>query len=301
MAEAGAPEGSAETQKGSAETPLRLSLVLARAGVASRRGADALIAAGRVRVNGAVVREAARRTDAARETVTVDGAPIGAAEPLRYFLLHKPVGVLSTARDDRGRPTVVDALPPDAGRCVPMGRLDFASEGLVLLSNDGPLMDGLLHPRRGLAREYLVEVRGRPDGRTLEQIRSGVLLEDGAARAKVRPAKRPGRPPRPARPTPGAHSAPGDPGTTWLVLTLAEGRKREVRRLCEAVGHPVARLIRVRLGPLRLGDLPLGAIRPLTPLEIQALHEAAALPADPSAPTEPSDAAEPDDAEGTDP
>ena len=240
---------------------LRLKVMLARAGVASRRGSAAIIEAGRVSVNGVVVTDEAARVDPARDHVTMDGAPLPAAEGRRYFALHKPAGVLSAASDDRGRRTVTGFLPADAGRCVPVGRLDLDSEGLLLLTNDGPLVDGLLHPRAGLQREYLVEVAGRPSDAALQRLYDGVELEDGLARGKPKRSKRPGRP-----------AAGDEPATSWIALIMTEGRKREVRRMCEAVGHPVRRLIRVRFGPIRLRDLAPGEIRPLTPHEVRRLH-----------------------------
>ncbi|PZC47530.1 MAG: 23S rRNA pseudouridine synthase [Chloroflexi bacterium] len=255
-----------------ADAGLRLQVALARAGVASRRGSIVVIESGRVAVNGAVVRDVGVRVDLRRDSVSVDGEPLGSAEPLRYFALHKPPGVLSAASDDRGRKTVTDFLPADSGRCVPVGRLDLDSEGLLLLSNDGPLIDGLIHPRAGLQREYLVELVGHATDRALQQIFEGVELEDGIARAKPKRSKRPGRP-----------GAAGQPGTSWIVLVLTEGRKREVRRMCEAVGYPVMRLIRVRFGPILLRDLEVGAIRPLAVHELRRLRRAADLESDEAA------------------
>jgi pseudouridine synthase len=235
---------------------LRLQVVLARAGVASRRAAAALVTAGRVRVNGEVVLNASRRIDPESDTVALDGAPVGAPESQQYYALHKPSGVLSSVSDDRGRRTVVDLLPAGTGRCVPVGRLDFESEGLLLLTNDGPLITALLHPSSEVPREYLVEVEGRVSDATLDTIFSGVTLPDGS-QASAKP-KRSGR---------------GGRGSSWLVLTLQRGRKHEVRLICAAVGHPVRRLIRVRFGPIRLRDLALGAVRPLTAREIRLLRQ----------------------------
>ena len=254
---------------GEASPGPRLQVVLARAGVASRRGAVGMIEAGRVAVNGVVTRDAGARVDVGQDVITLDGAALPRAEPLRYFALHKPRGVLSAASDERGRRTVTDFLPAASGRCVPVGRLDLDSEGLLLLSNDGPLIDGLLHPRAGLQREYLAEVEGRPSDAALQALFDGVELEDGVAKGKPKRSKRPGRP-----------AAGGKPGTSWLVLVLTEGRKREVRRMCEAVGHPVVRLIRVRFGPILLRDLESGAIRPLTTHEVRRLRGAATMAVD---------------------
>ena len=259
--EATTPGSSSEPAREPARDVVRLQVALARAGVASRRGSVEIIEAGRVIVNGAVVPDAGVRVDPSLDVILLDGQPLSAPEPLRYFALHKPAGVLSAASDDRGRKTVTDFLPDDAGRCVPVGRLDLDSEGLLLLSNDGPLIDGLLHPRAGLQREYLAEVQGRVGDEALQRLFEGVELEDGLARGKPKRSKRPGRPP-----------AAGRPETSWLRLILTEGRKHEVRRMCEAVGHPVERLIRVRFGPILLRDLEAGAIRPLTPHEVRRLR-----------------------------
>lgn len=245
----------------------RLAVVLARAGIGSRRACDAIINKGRVSVDGETVRDPARRVDPLWSAVTIDGEPLPAAEPLRCYALNKPHGVISTARDERGRRTVVDLLPPDAGRCVPVGRLDRDSEGLLLLSNDGPLIDGLLHPRREISRTYLVEVLGSPGNDVLDAIFTGVEAEDGLLRARPRRSKRPGRQLQ------GGHTA-------WLRLTLQTGRNREVRRLCEAVGHPIVRLRRVGFGPILLRDLAVGRIRPLSRREIRLLRRAAGLAED---------------------
>ena len=238
---------------------IRLQVALARSGVAARRQTVGVIAAGRVSVNGKIVRDPAHRVCPDSDEIRVDGSPLSRPQ-LRYYMLHKPPGVLSAAADARGRRTVVDLLPVEAGRCVPVGRLDFDSEGLLLLTNDGPLMDTLLHPRNQIPREYLVEVEGRPSDEALQRLYDGVPLEDGViAQAKPKRSKRPGAP-------------ASRPGTSWLTVALHEGRKREVRQMCMVIGHPVRRLIRVRFGPVRLQDLPLGAIRELTPHEIRLLQ-----------------------------
>lgn len=243
---------------------VRLAVALARAGIGSRRACDALIREGRVRVDGQAVSDPATRVIPTEAHIEVDGEPLPDAETQRYYALHKPRGVVSTARDDRGRRTVVDFLPPEAGRCVPVGRLDRESEGLLLLSNDGPLIDGLLHPRREIPRTYLAELVGRPSDETLNAMFEGVEAEDGVLRAKPRRSKRPGR------------SLPmGE--TSWLRLTLQTGRKREVRRLCEALGHPVVRLRRTGFGPILLRDLAPGQIRPLTRREVRLLRRAAGI------------------------
>lgn len=244
--------------------PVRLHKWLARAGVASRRACEALIRQGRVAVNGQVVTVMGWKVDPQRDRVTVDGRPVEPPSPggedRVYLLLHKPRGVLSAARDDRGRPTVVEWVRSRGGpavRLFPVGRLDLDSEGLLLLTNDGELVHGLLHPSRHIPRTYRVWVRGPLGPEAVEALRRGVMLDDGPARPEaVRVVRR--------RPDGGV-----------LELTLHEGRKREVRRMCQAVGLQVRRLVRVRLGPLALGDLPPGGWRYLSPEEVERLRQAA--------------------------
>lgn len=232
----------------------RLQKVLARAGVASRRASEALIAAGRVEVNGEVA-VLGRRVDAASDRVSVDGVPLPVAPGLVYYLLNKPPGVVSTAADPEGRPVVVDLVPPSP-RVFPVGRLDAATEGLLILSNDGDFAFHLTHPRFGVEKEYLAEVEGTPTPRALRRLREGVALEDG-----------------PTAPARAALVAPHG-----LRIVIHEGRNRQVRRMCEAVGHPVRRLIRTRIGPVADRGLAPGRYRPLTPPEVRALLQAAAGP-----------------------
>jgi len=233
----------------------RLARYLARSGVASRRRAEGLIATGRVAVNGVVVTTPAFNVDPERDRVTVDGKPVG-PEPRVYLVLNKPPGYVSTVSDPHGRPTVLD-LVPRIGRLYPVGRLDADSEGLLLLTNDGELTVLLTHPRYHVPKTYRVWVAGVPDRSALTRLARGVELEDGpTAPARVRMV-RAGR------------------GGAVLEFTLYEGRKRQVRRMCAAVGHPVRRLVRVGLGPLSLGDLPPGRWRELTSGEVAALRRAA--------------------------
>lgn len=251
---------------------VRLQVALARAGIASRRHAAEIVRAGRVTVDDETVIDPARSVSPGRSRICIDGATLPAAEPYRYFALHKPPGVLSAVEDDRGRPTVTQFLPQDAGRCVPVGRLDLESEGLLLLTNDGPLIDALLHPRAELPRVYLVEIEGRPTDTDLQQLYDGVPIDGNAiARAKPKRSKRPGRP------VEGRRAA-----TSWLVLTLQQGRKREVRQMCQAIGHPVVRLIRVQFGPILLRELEVGHIRELTAHERTLLRRSAAATAEQS-------------------
>jgi 23S rRNA pseudouridine2605 synthase len=228
----------------------RLQKVLARIGVGSRRVVEDLIAEGRVTVNGEVAILGAR-VEVDRDVVAVDGAVLSVLPDLVTYLLNKPAGVVTTARDPQGRPTVVELVPPEP-RVFPVGRLDYDTEGLLLLTNDGEMAHRLTHPRFGVDKEYLVHVRGTPSRAALRALRTGVDLDDGpTAPAKV--------------------SAP-QPGL--LRLTIHEGRNRQVRRMCEAVGHPVARLVRTRIGPLSDPRLVPGEWRVLTGDEVLALQRA---------------------------
>jgi 23S rRNA pseudouridine2605 synthase len=234
----------------------RLQRALARAGHGSRRSSEELIAAGRVTVNGKVA-TLGDKVDTARDTVEVDGTTLNLDPSMRYYAFHKPVGVVTTMADPQGREDLRGFLPADGPRVFPVGRLDRDSEGLLLLTNDGELANRLLHPSFGVEKEYLAEVEGTPTGRQLAHARRGVDLEDGPARAVA------------AR----AVAASGGRGAVRIVM--AEGRKREVRRLLAAVGLPVTRLIRLRVGPVALGGLAPGALRELDPAEVRGLSEAA--------------------------
>jgi pseudouridine synthase len=207
-----------------------------------------------VRVNGRIAR-LGDSADPRRDTITVDGKPLPRAEPA-YWIAHKPVGILTTTRDPQGRPTVVDLLPHLAVRLYPVGRLDRDSEGLVLLTNDGEVAHGLLHPSLGSEREYRVTVRGRLGAADAGRLRRGVPLAEGlTAPARVGPLRFDSR-----------------TGTTSVHMTLREGRKRQIRRSMEHLGHRVVRLVRIRMGPLRLGRLARGSCRPLRPQERRALR-----------------------------
>jgi 23S rRNA pseudouridine2605 synthase len=247
---------------------VRISVALARSGLASRRAAEEIVRQRRVAVDGQVTTQLSLRVDPTAQEITVDGQPLPQREALRYYALNKPRGVLSTARDDRGRRTVVDFLPKNAPRCVPVGRLDLDSEGLMLLTNDGPLVSGLLHPSQEIPRVYLAEVIGHPSDGSLDRVNQGVNDGGDLLRATPSRSRRPGR------------KLANRESTSWLTMTLHTGRKREVRRLCEAIGHPVVTLRRVRFGPLLLRDQPEGAIRPLSRREIRLLKRAAGQSAD---------------------
>ena len=236
---------------------LRLNKILAQAGLSSRRGADRLIAEGHVSVNGVVTTDLATLADPDVDIVALRGAPLPQAERKRYVLLHTPSGSVTTVSDPRGRPTVADLVRDVGARLYPVGRLDWDVEGVLLMTNDGDLTHRLLHPRYGLPRVYEVEVRGSVTSGDLSRWRRGVTLDDG-----------------PAAPTAAELVRPVG-GTTLLRLTFTEGRKHEVKRYCEALGHPVHRLRRVAFGPITLGELPRGAHRALTLREISALRTAA--------------------------
>jgi 23S rRNA pseudouridine2605 synthase len=219
---------------------------MAQAGVASRREAEGMIVAGRVRVNGRVVDTLGARVRPGRDEVTVDGERIR-TERIVTVMLHKPPGYISSRSDPEGRPVVTSLLPASGlPNLYPVGRLDWDSEGLLLLSNDGELANILTHPRHGVRKVYRVKVKGQPSDESLRRLPAGVVC--GGERLAAVAVER-------LRAT--AHNA-------WLALTVEEGRHRHVRRMCEAIGHPVLRLVRVALGPLVLGGLPRGRWRPLT-------------------------------------
>jgi 23S rRNA pseudouridine2605 synthase len=206
-----------------------------------------------------VVRELGTKADPQRDRITVDGRPVHVAPARLYLLLNKPVGVVTTLSDPEGRPTVRDLLVGVRQRVFPVGRLDYHSAGLLLLTDDGALAERLMHPRYGIRKTYQVKVRGRPDVEALERLARGIRLPEGTtAPAEVRVLER-------------------APAKAWLELTIAEGKKRQVRHMCEAVGLPVEKLVRVRLGPLKLGKLPPGQFRPLTPEELARLRAAVGL------------------------
>ena len=232
----------------------RLQKVLARVGIGSRRVCEDLIAEGRVLVDGEMA-VLGRRVDPETALIEVDGAPVGVRPDLVHYVLNKPAGVVTTADDPQGRPTVV-GLVPNEPRVFPVGRLDVDTEGLLLLTNDGELAHRLTHPSYGVEKEYVAEVEGLPTRAVLRRLREGVELDDGLT--------------APARAT------LVDPSV--VRLTIHEGRNRQVRRMCEAVGHSVVRLVRTRIGPLADRSLAPGAWRELTGDEVRSLQRAVAEP-----------------------
>jgi pseudouridine synthase len=236
---------------------IRLQKILAAAGIASRRASEQLIVEGRVTVNGETVRALGTRADPARDDVRVDGRRVRAEVTHRYILLNKPRGYVTTRSDPQRRRTVIDLLGPKAGYIYPVGRLDYDTEGLLLLTTDGDLAARLTHPRHEVERVYEAIVVGVPDDRAIRKLRDGLFIEGGrTAPADVRRG----------------HAVKGTPPTTKLIITLREGRNRQVRRMCEAIGHPVRVLRRVRMGPLTLGRLRPGEWRELTDKELRQLQ-----------------------------
>jgi 23S rRNA pseudouridine2605 synthase len=232
----------------------RIAKVLARAGVASRREVERMIEAGRIALNGQQLTSPAVKVGAG-DVVTLDGRPVSAAEPTRLFLHHKRPGLVTTHRDPKGRPTLFEALPPGLPRLISVGRLDLNSEGLILLTNDGGLARALELPATGLVRRYRARARGRVDPAKLEALRDGITVAGvryGAIEASLDVGKE------------GA-------ANIWITLSLAEGKNREVRKVLEALGLTVNRLIRTAYGPFELGDLPDGAVREVEPKRLREL------------------------------
>jgi 23S rRNA pseudouridine2605 synthase len=231
---------------------MRIQRALARAGILSRRKAEELVANGRVTVNGAPA-QVGQTVDPDRDVIMVDGQRIGAPAPTEWFVLHKPAGVITSRHDPEGRRTVFDLVPARPGLTY-VGRLDFLTEGVLLLTTDGAAAHRLTHPSREVERTYVASVLGE-GGEAAEQARHGVELEDGLVRPKKIQATKTGR------------------GRWELEITISEGRNREVRRMCEALGLEVDRLVRVKFGPVELGDLAPGKVRNLTKQERVALEK----------------------------
>jgi pseudouridine synthase len=234
----------------------RLQKVLAHAGIASRRASERLIVEGRVTVNGAIIAELGAKVDPDRDAIKVDGKRVGTPPAHRtYLALHKPRGVVTTMSDPEGRPTVKDLLRGVKARVYPVGRLDFDSEGLLLLTDDGGLARDLMHPSSGVEKTYVVKVKGQPTPEVLTRLSRGIPLDGRrTGPAKVRLIRR------------------GD--NAWLEITIGEGRNRQVRRMLQAVGHPVQRLRRVSYGGVLIGRLAVGGCRPLSAAEVSLLRRA---------------------------
>lgn len=245
---------------------MRLNKYLAHTGITSRRAADRLIQQGRVQVNGRTIYTMGIKVDPKKDRVTLDGRDVNLRQGQSInLLLNKPAGVLTTRHDPEGRRTVLDLIPPQFRHLRPVGRLDYLSEGLVLLSDDGDLIYRLTHPSYQHEKEYWVQIAGRVPEPALRKLRKGVQLEDGIASAQVRKLK--------TIPAEQQHWIGDNPESrhSWLIFTLKEGRKRQIRRMCRAVDLNVLRLIRVRIGSLHIGDLRLDQWRPLTARQNRAI------------------------------
>ncbi len=240
----------------------RLQKILSAAGIASRRASEGLILDGRVSVNGRTVTELGTRADPTVDDIRVDGRRIKAPERLRYLLLNKPAGYITSRSDPQRRPTVLDLLQQSGVReyVYPVGRLDYDSEGLLLLTSDGDLAARLTHPRHEVEREYDVQVKGVPDDRDVQRLSRGIVIDGrrtAPAQVKVRKT-----------------FAKGGGEQAVMTVVLHEGRNRQVRKMCDAIGHPVVRLRRTRIGPITDTRLKPGEFRDLTPKEVAALKRA---------------------------
>lgn len=237
----------------------RLQKIISQAGLASRRAAEKIILDGRVQVDGQVIQELGRKFDPLQHKIIVDGRPLQAPEHHVYFLLNKPKGYLSTAKDDRGRRTVLDLIPESGARIYPVGRLDNNTEGLLLLTNDGALMNGLLHPKYEVQKAYVARIAGQPSEAVLDKLRQGIQLEDGwTAPAVIQLLQQ------------------GD-GESQVSITIHEGRNRQVRRMFAAIHCDVKALKRIAFAGLDLSGVKRGQHRPLTAKEVTALYKLAGL------------------------
>jgi 23S rRNA pseudouridine2605 synthase len=235
----------------------RLQKIMAAAGLASRRKAEEMIRAGRVTLNGKVVIELGTKADPERDLIQVDGRPLGRKQKLVYFVLHKPKGYVTTVSDPEGRPTVMELMSNVAGRLYPVGRLDYASEGLLLMTNDGALAQKLTKAGSHVPKTYLVKISGKPDEREIARLRAGITIPlDDGRRVETSPAE---------------IRLVEDRPNPWYQVTLIEGRNRQIRRMFQAVGFDVEKIRRVKLGPLLL-DVPVGKWRELTKAEVQELE-----------------------------
>jgi len=234
---------------------VRLQKILAQAGIASRREAEKIILAGRVKVNGKTVSEPGGKADPEKDTIKVDGQELALPEKKVYWLLNKPTGYVTTMKDPQGRRTVAHLIAQIKERVYPAGRLDYDTSGLLLITNDGNLANAMAHPKKEVDKCYEAKVTGVPSQKSLEKLEKGILLEDGmTAPARVRLLKK-------------------ERGNSWVEIIIHEGKNRQVRRMFDAVGHKVIKLKRVSIGPLRLGALAPGKVRPLTPGELESLKD----------------------------
>jgi 23S rRNA pseudouridine2605 synthase len=244
----------------------RLQKILARAGYGSRRSSEALITSGRVRVNGAIVSALGSQADPDTDTIEVDGKAIALTESHVYLVMHKPPRFVTTARDPQGRRTVMELLPPGLPpHVVPIGRLDRDTEGVLLFTSDGEFAHRMAHPRYEIEKEYAALVEGSPNANALERLRAGIEIEGRMTRPALAEY---------ARPPHGHHERDGH---TWLRIVIHEGRKRQVRVMCAAIGHPVHELVRTRIGGVVLARLPAGKTRPLSARELGALRGSVGL------------------------
>lgn len=250
----------------------RLQKIIARAGVASRRAAEQIIAQGRVRVDGKLVKELGTKADPETADIRVDGVRLRRRRPRRYLVLNKPTGYVTTRSDPGSRPTVMGLLPARLRTLYPVGRLDMSSSGVLLLTDDGEFAQRVAHPRFRIAKTYLVTVWGSPNERTLKRAEKGLQLDGERLRVRTVKTLRKSSSQPPARPIPSKREK------TRLRIVLAEGRNREIRRLLSSLGHPVVELHREKVGPVSDRGLPLGAYRPLTETEILRISEAATRP-----------------------
>lgn len=248
-----------KTTRAALETsPLeRIQKIISRAGVASRRAAEEMITQGRVTVNGKAVTELGAKADPTKDRIVVDGEVISFGGPRRYILLNKPKGYITSLSDPRGRPVVTDLLKRLKARVFPVGRLDYDTEGVLLMTNDGELTNRLIHPRYKIPKTYLVKVRDVPDAGDIEKLSQGVYLEDGrTAPAIVRFVR-------------------STKENSWIEITVTEGKNQLIKRMCMRIGHPVNKLKRIRFAGLSLGSLKIGEARPLTEIELTKLKAVA--------------------------
>lgn len=239
----------------------RLQKIISRAGVASRREAEKMILAGRVQLNGEIITELGTQAEPGKDRIAIDGQELRLSVPRLYFLLNKPQGYISAVKDDRGRQTVIDLLPKVKEYIYPVGRLDYDTEGLLILTNDGEMMNGLLHPRYEIGKTYIAKVQGVLRQNQVESLSNGVLLDDGmTAPAKVKLLE-----------------AAKDHSSCLVQLTIHEGRNRQVRRMLQAVGHRVLKLRRIGFAGLTLQGVAMGTYRELTKEEVAALKKLAGV------------------------